>query len=265
MNMKKILLIMAGAVMLSGIAMAQQNSLQKTAWKVVTIHPDGHVSLQKTEWANLKNAQPKYHYIQFDANGEYHRGTNCFGEQGHYELNEEQVLQISGMDAVMASDCKEPEPISGNYRVKIKGSNMELYPEAPVSNEEPYATAEDVAAAAAQTAEAAATSTEAEATVVDAAAAYATDQPYAAVQNWLLRNFDDRFFRAQGAASGTQINLLLRFDHKGRATVEDIEGTKSEKLKQAIKAKVARMPLWSAEDATYGTAESFPLLYINKK
>ncbi|RQO32577.1 hypothetical protein DBR32_02985 [Taibaiella sp. KBW10] len=279
--MKKILIILAGTGAFMGQATAQQNPLKKTAWKINSIDADGHALLEKVKWIDLKKEQAKFHYIEFDTDDKYHKGTSCFGEDGRYELKEEQQISLSGMDAVMAVDCTEPQSLNGTFTYTISGNRMTLQPvsEGQGTAEEAYpegatdaAAAVDIAAATAEAA-AAAISTETVPVVIERAdpngevqppSEYAApEQPYRQVRTWISQHFDAAFFKKQGIDSDIRLSLSLQFDAKGKATLKEVQGTTNAKLKQAIRNKIGTMPQWSAQEVSYNSTVVIPLQYLD--
>lgn len=123
-------------------AKAQNNPFAKTTWKVEKNPEIVGFILTKTKKLNPNKDQVNFHYIQFENNGKYITGTDCFQMNGFYSLIDENVVEFSTGAASMASDCEEPEILVSNYFFeKISDEQILLQPlyEAHEATEgEPY-------------------------------------------------------------------------------------------------------------------------------
>lgn len=147
--MKITLILGIAALTLSGTIAAQDNPFAKTTWKIETIQADGSAILKKAKRLNLATEQAKFQYIQFNNDSKYDSGNTCFSMNGTYTVSEDHQVEFTGMDAAKASDCTEPENLSGAYTYELSKDQITLRPLAATSaREESYETTD-----AAETAE----------------------------------------------------------------------------------------------------------------
>ncbi len=127
------------ALTITGSAMAQNNPLAKTAWKIETINDDGSAVLKKTKLLPLPVSKAQFQYLQFNNNKEYNTGTDCFDLSGPYSISMGNQVAFNGMDASASPDCPEPKILSGTYTFVLNKDQLTLRPlsEADNNNEEP--------------------------------------------------------------------------------------------------------------------------------
>lgn len=107
---------------------AQTNPLAKTTWEVEKMNADGSAIFKKAKWIKFPEEEPKFNFLQFEADKKFHTGTSCFHMMGNYSVYEDNKVEISEGMADMAGDCKEPKALNGTYHFKIDKDRLELSP-----------------------------------------------------------------------------------------------------------------------------------------
>lgn len=127
--MKKLLLtFIITTFSLITTAKAQTNPLAKTTWEVEKMNADGSATFKKAKSIKFPAEQPKFNFLQFEADKKFHTGTSCFHMMGTYNVYEDNQVEISEGMADMAGDCKEPKTLNGTYNFKIDKDRLELTP-----------------------------------------------------------------------------------------------------------------------------------------
>lgn len=240
-------------------AKAQSNPFVKTTWKIEkNPEMDGFI-LKKTKKLNPNKDQVNFHYIQFENDGKYTTGTDCFQMYGFYSLIEENVVEFSTGAAAMASDCEEPEVLVSNYSFeKISDEQIvlqpiyeaheaiegEAYDEAAVSSEYDNASIETATAAV-------------EAIEVQVI-------KYDRLRRWVSNHFDSNFFREHDIYSRIDLEAMIHFEENGKTTVKEIKGTQNANLIQALKTELEKMPIWTPEEVDYNTTHRLPITYMGE-
>jgi len=92
-----------------------------------------------------------------------------------------------------------------------------------------------------------------------------SNQPnYTKFRIWVSRNFNEDFYKKYiDYLTVKQINVKLYFDEQGKTTVKEIIGTNNEKLTQAIKDMIAKMPIWTKDEVGYSSTINLPLRFVS--
>lgn len=106
----------------------QTSPLAKTTWEVEKMNADGSATFKKAKWIKFPEEEPKFNFLQFEADKKFHTGTSCFHMMGTYSVYEGNQVEISEGVADMAGDCKEPKALNGTYHFKIDKDRLELSP-----------------------------------------------------------------------------------------------------------------------------------------
>ncbi|RZL51259.1 MAG: hypothetical protein EOP00_00130 [Pedobacter sp.] len=87
-----------------------------------------------------------------------------------------------------------------------------------------------------------------------------TNSPdYTNLKRWVANNFGTSFYQQYIHEGSLRITLLLNIDGQGKTTVKEIKGTNNQKLINAIKDRVDKMPLWTKDEASYSSTLSLPI------
>lgn len=127
--MKKIIFIcMATAISLFATINAQTKSLAKTTWALQTFNTDGSAVFKKAKSIKFPSEEPKFDFLQFEADQKFHTGNSCFHMTGTYHVYEDNQVELNEGMADMSSDCKEPKTLNGTYSFKIDKDILKLIP-----------------------------------------------------------------------------------------------------------------------------------------
>lgn len=86
---------------------------------------------------------------------------------------------------------------------------------------------------------------------------------YTNLRRWMANNFNSAFYQQHIHEGSGRITLILTIDERGKTMVKEIKGTSNEKLIEAIKDRIAKMPLWTKDEAAYSSTLSLPLDFKN--
>jgi len=87
----------------------------------------------------------------------------------------------------------------------------------------------------------------------------AKNPDYTRLKRWVANNFGPAFYKQYIHEGSGRITLMLNINDHGQTTVDEIKGTKNEKLIKAIKDRIEKMPVWTKDEAAYSSTLSLPL------
>ncbi|MDH6253339.1 hypothetical protein M2347_003066 [Chryseobacterium sp. H1D6B] len=116
------------AFSLFAVVNAQTNHLAKTTWELEKISADGSAVFKKAKLIKFPAEQPKFNFLQFESDKNYHTGNSCFHMMGTYSIHEDNQIEMSEGSADMSSGCTEPKTLIGTYTFKIDKDILTLIP-----------------------------------------------------------------------------------------------------------------------------------------